>query len=54
MSKIKNLNVIYYLTSGNRHIRMYNGKPFYICYPLKSKENTINLALIKNILEKIK
>ena len=54
MSKITNLDVLYYITSGIRNIRMYDGKPFYINYPLKSKENNFNIKLIKSILEKDK
>ena len=42
------------MTSGIKHIRMYGGKPFYINYPLNSKENNFNLKLIKSILEKDK
>ena len=33
MSKIKNLNVLYYITEDRRHTREYGGKPFYINYP---------------------
>ena len=52
MSKIKNLNVLYYITEDRRHTREYGGKPFYINYPLSSNETKINQSLVKSILEK--
>ena len=54
MSENINLIVLYYLTSGPRHQRLYDGKPFCTLYPLKMKENNINLTLIKSILEQDK
>ena len=53
MSKIMNLNILYYITSGLQHFRIYD-KPFCINYPLKNKEKNYNLNLIKSILEKDK
>ena len=51
MSKITNLNILYYITSGLKHIRVYD-KPFCINYHLKNQEKNYNLNLIKSILEK--
>ena len=48
-----NLNILYYITSGLQHFRIYD-KPFCINYPLKNKEKNYNLNLIKSILEKDK
>ena len=41
MPEFKNLNVLYYITSGIRRKRMYEGKPFYVNYPLKNKEKNL-------------
>ena len=51
MPEFKNLNVLYYITSGLRHKRMYEGKPFYVNYPLKNKETKFNLELIQSIIK---
>ncbi len=51
MPEFKNLNVLYYITSGIRRKRMYEGKPFYVNYPLKNKEKKFNLELIKSIIK---
>ena len=50
MSKNKTLNILYYITSGPRHKRLYEGKPFYINYTLKTKIKTFNIELIKEII----
>ena len=54
MSDIKNLIILYYVTSGPKHERMYEGRPLSARYPLKNNNNNINLKLIKEILEKEK
>ena len=50
MSKKNTLNILYYLTSGIKHTRLYEGKPFYINYTLKSKLKTFTIDLIKKII----
>ena len=50
MSKNKTLNILYYITSGPNHKRLYEGKPFYINYILTSKIKTFNIELIKKII----
>ena len=50
MSKI--LNILYYITSGIKHQRLYNGKMFYINYPIKVLQKNINIELIKEIIAK--
>ena len=52
MLKFTNLNVLYYITSGALHKRIYGGKPFYINYTLKENENYLTLNLIKTIISK--
>ena len=54
MSEIKNIIVLYYVTSGSKHERMYEGRPFSARYPLKVDNENINLKVIKEILEKEK
>ena len=54
MSENKNLKVLYYVTSGPKHERIYEGRPLSAKYPLKTNINEINLELIKEILEKEK
>ena len=54
MSEIKNLIVLYYITSGPKHKKMYGGKKFCARYPLKNNRNNINLEIIREILEKDK
>ena len=56
MATLKNLNVIYYMTSGPGpgYNKMYGGIPFYLNYRLEENENKFNLNLIKNILERDK
>ena len=50
-SKITNLNILYYLTSGARHQRLFQGKPFYKNYKkYSSKSKKFNLELIKKLL----
>ena len=52
MATLKNLNVMYYMTSGPGpgYNKMYGGIPFYLNYRLEENENKFNLNLIKNIL----
>ena len=50
MSKNSTLNILYYITSGITHKRLYEGKPFYINYTLKSKIKTFTIELIKKII----
>ena len=56
MATLKNLNVIYYMTSGPGpgYNKMYGGIPFYLNYRLEENENKFNLNLIKNILKRDK
>ena len=54
MSEIKELRVLYYVTSGPKHERLYEGRPLSARYPLKNNSNNINLEIIKEILEKQK
>jgi len=54
MSENKNLIVLYYVTSGSKHERIYEGRPLSAKYPLKTNIKEINLELIKEILEKEK
>ena len=50
MSKAIYLNIIYYITSGARHQRLYEGKPFYKKYTLQSKRNKFNIDFVKKII----
>ena len=50
MSKNSTLNILYYITSGITHKRLYEGKPFYINYTLKTKIKSFNIELIKEII----
>ena len=52
--KTINLNILYYITSGARHQRLFGGKPFYSKYYLKSKKKIFNLELIKDIISEEK
>ena len=54
MSEIENLIVLYYVVSGPKHEKMYGGKKFCVRYPLKANSSTINLEVIREILEKDK
>jgi hypothetical protein len=54
MSENNNLIVLFYVTSGPKHERLYEGRPFSARYPLKNKTKNINLEVIKEILEKEK
>ena len=50
MSKNITLNILYYITSGIKHKRLFEGKAFYTIYSLKSKIKTFNLDLIKKVI----
>ena len=50
MSQNSTLNELYYITSGIKHKILYEGKPFYINYTLKSKIKSFSFDLIKKIL----
>ena len=50
MPKKKTLDILYYITSGPKHRRLYEGKPFYKKYALNSKTKTFNIELIKKII----
>ena len=50
-SKITNLNILYYLTSGVTHQRLFQGKPFYKNYKkYSSKSKKFNLEFIKKLM----
>ena len=51
MLKFKDLNILYYITSGIKNKRLYGGKAFLVNYHLKGKEKSLTLNLIKTILK---
>ena len=51
MLKFKDLNILYYITSGIKNKRLYGGKAFLVNYCLKGKEKSLTLNLIKTILK---